>query len=104
MDAPTTKIAEGNAKGELDWCEYRGKQLPGPGQYYNMSKTSTDPKDWKPKTGLPEYCLPKGGKLPPCGMNVTKSKSYIEWEEYRAKQIPGESSSCCSYILYSYAT
>jgi len=72
LDAPGVKINDGNPKGEIEWCEYRAKNLPGPGQY-------SDPK----------YKLPKGGRLPPSGEDLAKPKSYIEWEEYRASRIPG---------------
>lgn len=74
LDAPGVKMSTGNPKGEIEWCEYRAKNLPGPGQY-------TDP----------TYKLPKGGKLPPSGEDKKKVKSYIEWEEYRASKIPGPS-------------
>jgi len=72
LDGPSAKIAKGNPKGEIEWCEYRARNLPGPGQYSN-----------------PEYKLPKGGRLPPNGENASVSKGYIEWEEYRASKIPG---------------
>lgn len=74
LDAPGVKMSTGNPKGEIEWCEYRARNLPGPGQY-------TDP----------VYKLPKGGKLPPAGEDKKKVKSYIEWEEYRASKIPGPS-------------
>jgi len=72
LDAPSVKISQGNPKGEIEWCEYRAKNLPGPGQYSD-----------------PTYRLPKGGRLPPNGENAARSKSSIEWEEYRASKIPG---------------
>lgn len=72
LDAPGVKITQGNPKGEIEWCEYRARNTPGPGQY-------TDP----------NYKLPKGGRLPPNGENASRSKSSIEWEEYRASKIPG---------------
>lgn len=74
LDAPGTKMSSGNPKGEIEWCEYRAKNLPGPGQYSD-----------------PTYMLPKGGRLPPSGEDKKKLKSYIEWEEYRAAKIPGPS-------------
>jgi len=74
LDAPGVKMSSGNPKGEIEWCEYRAKNLPGPGQYSD-----------------PTYKLPKGGRLGPNGEHVTKVKSYIEWEEYRASKIPGPS-------------
>jgi len=72
LEAPGMKMSEGNPKSEIEWCEYRAKQLPGPGQYTKS-----------------EYELPTGGKLGPSGPDVQASKNYIEWEEYRAKQLPG---------------
>lgn len=72
LDAPGMKISQGNAKGEIDWCEYRGKQIPGPGSYSKI-----------------QYKLPKGGRLPPNGKDAAVSKTFIEWEEYRASKIPG---------------
>lgn len=72
LDAPGVKMTTGNPKGEIEWCEYRAKNLPGPGQY-------SDPK----------YRLPKGGRLPPNGPDAKRSKSSIEWEQYRASKIPG---------------
>jgi len=74
LDGPAVKIAQGNPKGEIEWCEYRARQLPGPGQYSN-----------------PTYKLPKGGRLPPNGEDASVSKGYIEWEEYRASKLPGPS-------------
>lgn len=74
LDAPSSVISKGSAKGEIEWCEYRGKNIPGPGKYSDVN-----------------YKLPKGGRLPPNGDNVSKSKTYIEWEEHRAKQLPGPS-------------
>jgi len=72
LDAPGVKIAKGNPKGEIEWCEYRARNTPGPGQYSD-----------------PTYRLPKGGRLPPNGDGASVSKSSIEWEEYRASKIPG---------------
>lgn len=72
LNAPGIKMSEGNPKSEIEWCEYRAKQLPGPGQYTDV-----------------KYELPHGGRLGPCGPDVVASKNYIEWEEYRAKQLPG---------------
>jgi len=72
LDAPGVKMTTGNPKSEVEWCEYRARQLPGPGQYTKA-----------------EYELPVGGRLGPCGEDVKISKNYIEWEEYRAKQLPG---------------
>jgi len=72
LDAPGMKIAQGNSKSEVEWCEYRARQVPGPGQYTDVT-----------------YELPIGGRLGPCGPDIIASKNYIEWEEYRAKQLPG---------------
>lgn len=72
LDAPGVKITKGNPKGEIEWCEYRARNTPGPGQYTDAT-----------------YKLPKGGRLPPNGENVSISKGYIEWEMYRASKIPG---------------
>lgn len=72
LDAPGVKIALGNPKSEVEWCEYRARQIPGPGEY-------TDP----------EYKLPIGGRMPPNGDDASVSKNYIEWEEHRASMLPG---------------
>jgi len=74
LDAPVSKISDGNAKGEIEWCEYRSKNQPGPGKYSDVN-----------------FKLPKGGRLPPNGDKAKKSKTYIEWEELRASKIPGPS-------------
>jgi len=72
LDAPGVKMSEGQPKSELEWCEYRARQIPAPGDYSDV-----------------EYELPVGGRMPPNGDKASSTKGYIEWEQYRAKQLPG---------------
>lgn len=56
-------------KSDIEWLQYKARQLPGPGQYYRP-RTATD--------GL------KGGTW-----GKYAPKSDVEWQMHRAAQIPG---------------
>merc|ERR1712166_1107325 len=109
LDAPGMKIAQGNPKSEVEWCEYRARQLPGPAQYNvpkgqrigscsggvfpkftppGLVESSVRSNAYKPGPG--QYQVETDdGKGPAACISKSSAKSDVEWAMQRAAQLPG---------------
>lgn len=96
-----------NPKTDLEWVEYRAKQIPGPGRYMSMDQTSGLNKaggawsKYKPKSDV-EWAMERAAKTPGPGeyrpkpvepsYNTTfgnfEPKSELDWVIHKAKDTP----------------